>query len=385
MGNVLKAFLSKPTTKVGIITALMFQVIFAVIWMTGYSGVSDPERLKQLNVGIVALDTKMGPQIAEQLKQSLPVTTLTVAAEEEAARMLNDRELQMVVTIPADFSTSASSQEGKAAIQYYINESNPQMIKSVMNSMAAQITSTVNKFAVTQGVQAVLTGAKFPAEQAAGAASALSERVTSDIQYSNVVDGMNNQMVPMMLVLASYVGSMLLGMNMQQSSMMLAGSFGRWQRFAARCIINVGAAVIVSLVGSSLVLALGGQSSHGFLAMWGFQALFVLTFMFLAQLFLLLFGMGGMLFNIIMLSIQLVSSGAMMPRELLPDFYHAISVVFPATYAVEGLMDLLFGGPGAGGAVLGLIVIAAASLLLGAGAVALRKGPAPQLAPAKAA
>ncbi|MFC4100875.1 YhgE/Pip domain-containing protein [Paenibacillus xanthanilyticus] len=385
MGNVLKAFLSKPTTKVGIITALMFQVIFALIWMTGYSGVSDPERLKQLNVGIVALDTAMGPQIAEQLKQSLPVTTLTVATEEEAARMLNDRELQMVVTIPADFSKAASSQEGTAAIRYYINESNPQMIKSVMNSMAAQITSTVNKVAVTQGVQAVLTGAQFPAEQAAGAASALSERVTSDIQYSNVVDGMNNQMVPMMLVLASYVGSMLLGMNLQQSSMMLAGSFGRWQRFAARCIINVAAAVIVSLVGSSLVLALGGQSSHGFLAMWGFQALFVLTFMFLAQLFLLLFGMGGMLFNIIMLSIQLVSSGAMMPRELLPDFYHAISVVFPATYAVEGLMDLLFGGPGAGGAVLGLIVIAAASLLLGAGAVALRKGHAPQLAPAKAA
>lgn len=385
MGNVLKAFLSKPTTKVGIVTALMFQVIFALIWMTGYSGVSDPERLKQLNVGIVALDTTMGPQIAEQLKQSLPVTTQSIATEEEAARMLNERELQMVVTIPADFSKSASSQDGKAAIHYYINESNPQMIKSVMNSMAAQITSTVNKVAVTQGVQAVLTGAKFPAEQAAGAASALSERVTSNIQYSNVVDGMNNQMVPMMLVLASYVGSMLLGMNLQQSSMMLAGSFGRWQRFAARCIINVAAAVIVSLVGSSLVLALGGQSSHGFLAMWGFQALFVLTFMFLAQLFLLLFGMGGMLFNIIMLSIQLVSSGAMMPRELLPDFYHAISVAFPATYAVEGLMDLLFGGPGAGGAVLGLILIAAAAALLGAGAVALRKGPAPQVAPAKAA
>jgi len=292
---------------------------------------------------------------------------------------LNERELQMVITIPANFTESMKSQEGTASIQYSINESNPALIKSMMSSIAGQVTATVNKEAVGQGVQAILTQAKLPAEQAAGASALLSERVTSDFTYTNPVKGMNNQMVPMMMVLASYVGAMIMGMNLEQSSMAAAASgVGKWHRFAARNVINIVAAVIVSLVGSSLVLALGGQAEHGFLAMWGFQALFVLTFMFLSQLFLLLLGMGGMLLNIIVLSAQLVSSGAMVPRELLSDFYLGLSKLLPATYAVEGNMNLLFGGAGNGGAVTGLLLIMVVSLALGAVIVGLRKNRAPQ-------
>jgi Predicted membrane protein len=380
----IKAFFQKPLTKVGIITALMFQVIFSVIWMTGYNGVTDTVRMKELQVGIVSLDNQMGPAIAEQLTKSLPVTTVTLDSQEQALKQLNDRELHMVVTIPADFSQSAAAMDGSAKLTYSINESNPQMIKNVMSSIAVQITDTINKQAITQGAAAVLTEAKLPADQVQGISAMLSERVTSEFNYTNKVDGQNNQMVPMMLVLASYVGAMLLGMNLETSSRMLAGEYSRWQRFAARIIINIGAAAFVSLVGSALVMALGGQAEHGFLALWGFQSLFVLAFMFTSQLFLLLLGPGGMVFNIIMLSTQLVSSGAMMPRELLPDFYQTISVAFPATYAVEGMMDLLFGGPNVGGAALGLIAVIAVTVVLGAAAVSLHKGKAPQLQIAKA-
>ncbi|MNZ99543.1 hypothetical protein D3C78_1188740 [compost metagenome] len=83
---------------------------------------------------------------------------------------------------------------------------------------------------------------------------------------------------------------------------------------------------------------------HGFFAFWMFQALFVVTFLFFSQMFLALFGMAGMLFNIAMLSLQLVTSGALVPRFLLNDFYRSFSEVLPATYAVDGLMSLQFGG-----------------------------------------
>lgn len=375
----IKAFFQKPLTKVGIITALMFQVIFSVIWMTGYNGVTDTARMKELQVGIVSLDNQMGPIIAEQLTKSLPVTTVTLDSQDQALKQLNDRKLQMVVTIPEDFSQSAAAKDGSAKLIYSINESNPQMIKNVMSSIAVQITETINKQAIMQGVEAVLTEAKLPTDQVQGLSTALSERVTSEFTYMNKVDGQNNQMVPMMLVLASYVGAMLLGMNLETSSRMLAANYSRWQRFGARAIINIVAAVFVSLVGSALLMALGGQAEHGFMAVWGFQALFVLAFMFTSQLFVLLLGPGGMVFNIIMLSAQLVSSGAMMPRELLPDFYQNISVVFPATYAVEGMMDLLFGGPKVGGAVMGLVAIIVVTFVLGVAAVAIRKEKAPQL------
>ncbi|MMZ63090.1 ABC-2 family transporter protein [compost metagenome] len=178
---------------------------------------------------------------------------------------------------------------------------------------------------------------------------------------------MNNQMVPMMLVLASFVGSMIMGMNLQQAAAGMNPGISGGRRFAARVVLNVGASLLVSLVGTSLVFALGGQAEQGFFVFWMFQSLLVLTFLFFTQMFLLLFGMAGMLFNIAGLSLQLVSSGAMVPRQLLSGFYQAVGDYLPATYAVEGLMNVQF--TGAGGAValdmLRLAVIMGVSLAIG--------------------
>jgi len=381
----LQAFMKRPTTWIGIATALMFQLIFSVVWMTGYDGVND--RMSQLTVGIVNEDAGFGAKIAEQLGTSLPVKTELFPSNEDALEKLNDRELQMVIRIPAEFSAAASDAGKTASIQYTLNESNPATIKSMMSSVAAQVTATVNKMAVGQGISRSLAQANVPAEQAAAAGGALSERVVSDMQSINRVEGMNNQMVPMMMVLASYVGAMIMGMNMEQSSMALAaaGASGKWRRFGTRAFINLIAAAVVSLVGTSLVMALGGQAEQGFFALWGTVFIILLTFMFVSQMFLLLFGMAGMLFNILTLSAQLVSSGAMVPRELLPDFYVGLGNGLPATYAVRGLMDVLFGGGGLGAAIGAMLIIAAAAVAVGALAVALKPQKLPRTAGAPAA
>lgn len=375
MAQIFKAFLKLPTTKVGIITAVLFQLIFTVVWMTGYQGIND--RIDRLNVAIVNEDQTMGATITENLQQNLPVGVKTGMSLAEAQEMLQDRQIQMIAQIPSDFASKAQSQE-PASINYFINESNPVMIKNMMTSIADRITSTVNKQAVTNGMASILSSqAKLPAEAAQTAATVMSERVVSNIESVNVVQGMNNQMVPMMMVLASYVGAMIMGQNFQISSKALGARFGRWQRMAVRLIVTAASSVVVSLVGTSLVAAFGGQMAHGFLALWGFQALFLLTFMFVAQMFLFLFDMAGMLFNILVLSVQLVSSGAMMPRELLPEFYQALGTVFPATYAVDGLMNVLFGGTGTSGDVITLLLIIAVSLVLIVASTALRRDKAP--------
>ena len=78
----------------------------------------------------------------------------------------------------------------------------------------------------------------------------------------------------------------------------------------------------------------------GPVAFWLFQALFLCTFMFFSQFFWICFGPAGSLFNIISLSLQLVSSGAMVPRELLNSFYSGIGQYLPATYAVQGILSI---------------------------------------------
>ncbi|PYI51611.1 YhgE/Pip domain-containing protein [Paenibacillus flagellatus] len=378
MLKALQTFLQKTPTKLGIATAILFQLIFSVVWMTGYNGVTD--HTSRLKIAIVNEDAGLGGPIAEQLQSSLPFQVSRENGLEEAQKRLNERDVQMVVRIPADFSKQLQTPGQKAELQYWINESNPALIKSIMTGVAGSVTAAVNKQAVAAGAQTVLTQMNAPAAQAQSMAQQLAEKVTSNVQSTNPVSGMNNQMVPMMLVLASYVGSMIMGMNLHQSSLMIGSQLSRWRKFGARAILNVFGAVVTSLIGSSFVLMLGGQSVHGFMALWGFQTLCLLSFMFFSQTFLLLFGNAGMLFNIIALSAQLVSSGALVPRELLSDFYHRLGSALPATYAVEGNMNLLFGGPSASGPAIGLVIVMAASIVAGIAITALRQDKAPAAA-----
>ena len=49
-------------------------------------------------------------------------------------------------------------------------------------------------------------------------------------------------------------------------------------------------------------------------------------------------------FNIISLSLQLVSSGVIVPHEMLSKTYQTIGGLFPATYAANGYYTTIFGG-----------------------------------------
>lgn len=373
MKQALGAFLKQGTTKVGIITAIMFQLLFSLIWMTGYSGVSD--NTKNLKIAIVNEDQGMGNTVASNLKANLPFQTEQIDSNDKAQEMLNNRQVQMVIHISSDFTNKLQTPGQTAPISYTINESNPSMMKPVMQAVAGNVTETVNKEAVAAGASAALTQLtpKLPAEQAGKIAQGLANKVTSDIQSTNKVKDMPNQMLPMMLVLASIVGTMIMGMNFSVSTNLVGASVSKMGKLAARFMLTVVAAVVVGLISATMVVALGGHVEKGFMALWSFESLFLLTFAFVAQMFLTLFGNAGMLFNIAMLSLQLVSSGAIVPRELLSNFYHSMSNAFPATYAVNGLMNILFGGPGVGKEISLLLLIAVIALAVDFVVVSIKK------------
>ncbi|MDP4096036.1 DUF3533 domain-containing protein [Paenibacillus sp. P96] len=381
MLTALKLYFSKPMTIIGIITALMFQVIFSVIWMTAYSGVT--ERSSMLRIAIVNEDPSIGKQIVDELAGNLPFQIVTGLTAEEAQTRLNDRELQMVMEIPADFTARLTSPADKAEIRYTINEANPMTIKSIMQGVEQNVTATINSQAAVQGTTAALTQANMPAAAAEQTARALTERVESHVTSIHPVQGMNNQMVPMMMVLATFVGSMIMGLNLQQSTMMVGHQAGKWSKFGARVLINLGTALVVSFVGTGLISLLGGQMEQGFGLMWLYEVLLMLTFMFFTQMFLIVFGMPGMFFNIIMLSIQLVSSGAMVPREMLNGFYQHLGAFLPATYAVNGIMSIQLGGPGAGHAagLLALILLVCLAVAILATALKGKTSAAPAVMP----
>lgn len=361
MKHAFKTYLKKPQTTLAVVVALMAQLIFCVVWMTAYDGVLD--RVDRLKIAIVNEDGESGKQMIQQLRRNLPFEIVT-PSKDEAMDELIGRNVHLVLTIPAKFGQSLSTPGTQAKLSYVLNESNPQLTKNVMQTIETNVTAELNRNAALQGAKVVLTQMKLPSDQAEQTAQGLMNKVGADAQSLYPVDGMHNQMVPMMLVLASYVGAMLMAMNIHQASESIGAELSKGRHLAVRSTVIVIAAFIISIAGSSLIAALGGQMESGFGTFWLFHFLTLITFMFFAQMFLVVLGMAGMFLNMAVLSLQLVTSGTIVPREMLSDFYQWLGQYLPATYAVEGIMNLQFGGMNTAQDVWTLLAVIGTSLVI---------------------
>jgi len=193
MKQTLISFLKRPTTIVGIAIAVIFQLVFSLTWMTAYDGVTD--RADQLHIAFVVEDQQLGQQVAAQLAEHMPFQIEQAASLEIAKERLEERQVQMIVHIPADFTEKASNMTQKANIEYWINESNPATIKSIMGGAASQMNAEVDHQAVKMGI-VQFTGQLPGALDGAKIADGLISRVEASMHYTNPVQGMNNQMVP---------------------------------------------------------------------------------------------------------------------------------------------------------------------------------------------
>jgi len=343
MKNLYLSLLKTRSVIIGLITAIIFQVLFSIIWITGYDHVTD--RIDQFKIIIVNEDSKIGAQIANNLEENLKFKITQSSVLKSAMDKLDDRKVQMVIYIPEDFSSTLQNKEKKAKIIYSLNESNPSMLKSVMQTVEQKVTSTINKESVKSGLQFTFEQMHVPSNQAIGLSQGLSERIHPVINNINQVSNFSRLMVPMMLVMASFTGSMLFIMEMNKAAKAFKTLYNRWQRFGARVLLIITATILISTIGSIMVYVMGVHSHQGFITMWYFQMIYVLTFLFLAQVPFFIVGDAGGWVNIAMLSIQLLSSGSTIPRELLSSFYQNVSKFLPATYAVDGIMKLVTGGP----------------------------------------
>ena len=64
-----------------------------------------------------------------------------------------------------------------------------------------------------------------------------------------------------------------------------------------------------------------------------------------------------MIFNIISLSLQLVSSGGIVPHEMLSKTYQTIGELFPAIYAANGYYTIIFWGAGLEKNIISLLLV----------------------------
>ncbi|ARC32650.1 Uncharacterized protein BC141101_02521 [Bacillus toyonensis] len=116
--KTLKNFFKFPPTFIGIATAFAFLLIFFCVWMTAYDGVTD--RINKLKIGLVNEDNEIGANIEKNLKENLPFKVKSYSSVTHAKEDMNNRNLDMVIQIPANFS-SLLKEKNTTEINYFIN------------------------------------------------------------------------------------------------------------------------------------------------------------------------------------------------------------------------------------------------------------------------
>ncbi|MDM5350431.1 ABC transporter permease [Lysinibacillus sphaericus] len=352
----LQTLLSVRETYIGIVAAIAFQLIFFTIWMTAYDGVN--ERADELSIGFVVEDTGMGQQIVKDMEDIIPFTVKKYSSLKQAEHALNERQINMIMQIPANFTNQLQTGE-KAEIIYSINQANASMAKNMMDSVAKQLTEEMNRMLYPlQQNQAIEVFsqqfAQLPFEQNTSQQinasvhttmmSIKDHAVDATILKTNDVKGFAANFIPLMVIISSFVGAMVMIMQHQQAAQKVQSILSKWQLFFARQLLNVGVALTLPFLTIGLMHLFTISSNESFLSIYLFQSVMFLAFLCLAQVFVILFGNIGMVFNICALSLQLVTSGVLVPKTMLSEGYKQIAAMLPASYGADGYYTIIFGG-----------------------------------------
>ena len=272
----------------------------------------------------------------------------------EAESALNERQINMIMQIPTDFTNQI--QAGKEAeIIYAINQANASVAKNMMEGVAKQLTDEINQalypMQQNQAVEAFAQQfAQLPFEQQITTSvkttvmNVKDHAVDGTIVKTNDVKGFAANFVPLMVIISSFVGAMVMIMQHQQAAQLVQESLSKWQLFLARQLLNVGVAFTLPLLTIGLMHPFDIASQESLLSIYFFQAVMYLAFLSLAQVFVIAFGNLGMVFNICALSLQLVTSGVLVPKTMLSEGYKQVAAMLPATYGADGYYTIIFGG-----------------------------------------
>lgn len=353
----------------GAIASIFMGIFYAIamlgIFLPGYSAI--PGNIDKLPIAIVNDDAgEYGATIAEQLKNNLPFKEIeTNITNEQALKDLEKNDVALVIHIPESFSDDIQNGEVSSSIDFSINEAGPTTVSSTMNSVVAQINNQLSEQFSKQTAQGILMNVQIPEEQAAGLADQIEKAYVGNVVTINdVKDGMNNNMMPMFLTMAGYVGAMI-------GAMQLVGAYreNRGRASKTRLFLYVQStalliAVVASLVATGIAYLVNEPSGSLFLGIIGQQILnYFVCFNFTAILIFLL-GEGGMILNLPILLMQTLANGATMSREMMYLPYEWMSHISPMYYSVQAYFANIYGSISPSPYIWSMVTVGGVALLI---------------------
>ncbi|MEC2074303.1 ABC transporter permease [Alkalihalophilus marmarensis] len=358
--KVFKDLIMQKTTLVAIGALLLFQLVFGIVWLTSYSEVH--QRTNLATIGVISERVEVKELL--NLESQIDFNINYYEQLDSALADLQSNDIFMIIHFDDEFATNLAT-EKVSTIRYYINDANSLMVESIVTPVMISVTAAVDKFNLLNSTANILGSLNMPQEQTEETLQVLASGIGSTVETLNPIETHAEKMIPLMVVLSSFVGSMVMAMFMNQSVTSLSTKpCCKWKLYVSWLIVNLLSAIVIGLI-SGFIILLSNLSFNdfSFLNFWLFQSISLLSFMLLTALFLILFNQLGMAINIFLLSTQLVTSGILVPQLFLTDFYQGLSNWLPATYMASGIYKILFTDMKVTGEITNLLISIALSLV----------------------
>jgi uncharacterized phage infection (PIP) family protein YhgE len=353
--GIIKALAKNRLFVAGLFIPIIFQLVyFSFAIPAVYSGDTGVFNLK---IAIVNEDTVMGNQIAGQLVKTLPFKTESSADLKKSLEDMDNGDCNMVIHIGGDFT--ARLQQGDARISYYIDQAASSMTKQLMETTAKSINQTLNdnafntiKDTIKQNSLASLGKAGLPAAVVESLGTAFGQAfnalkaspIYADIQKVHSSDGFVKTALPLFIFLTYFVGGVILAITHSLAYKSVSTQVSRGKLYLTSLVINIVYSLIIPGLAMSFIAGFNITLNQGSLATWMLLSVGFFTFISLFQMLFRWLGLIGYgAFVLILFPLQLVSSGLIYAREMLPAFYRFIADYLPATYFGGGILNVTYG------------------------------------------
>ncbi|MDW2876166.1 MULTISPECIES: YhgE/Pip domain-containing protein [Bacillaceae] len=370
----------------GAIASIFMGIFYAAamlgIFLPGYSAI--PGNVDQMPIAIVNEDAgTYGAQIAGQLQENLPFKEIeTDISNKQAIKDLNHNDLALVVRIPETFSADLQKGEGSTGIDFTINEASATTVSSTMKSVVGEINNQLRSQFSQQTAQGVLMNFNLPEDQAAEMAKKIETAYSGTvISINKIPAGMNNNMLPMFLTMAGYVGAMIGAMQLVAAFRESRGKASKTRLFLYVQLTALLIAVVSSAVAVGVAYLVNEPSGDLFFGMAGQQILnYMVCFNFTAVLVFLI-GEGGMVLNLPILLMQTLANGATISREMMYAPFQWMSHISPMYYSVQAYMANMYSSISPSPYLWSMAAVGGAAMLINIAIVAFLHKPAPVVIP----
>lgn len=350
-------------------SAIFMGVLYAVcmlgIFLPGYTAI--PGNIDKLPIAIINDDAgAFGESIAENLVEQLPFKKIeTEISNKVALKDLEDNKLALVIHIPKTFSADLKNSDVTSSIEFTLNEAGATVVASSMNQVVSQINAQLSAQFSEQTAESILMNFNVPEKQAKEMADTIENSYVGNVVTINdIPDGMHNNMLPMFLTMALYVGAMIAAMQLVGAFKANRGKASKTRLFIYVQVTAIIVGVIAGLVSAIIALGINDLSGDLFMKVWGQQILnYWVCFNFTAT-FVFLIGDAGMVLNIPVLLLQTLANGAVMPREMMYAPYEWASHISPMYYSVQAYFASLFGSTSVSPYLLGLALVGLVAMVI---------------------